>query len=344
MNTTVPTAARSTGRFDEPAPHQTVRLAPKLLVQVRDALRSRHYSKRTEDTYVVWIKRYIFFHNVRHPVEMAEKEVNQFLTHLAVKEKVSASTQNQALSALLFLYRYVLMQQLGQLGEVIRARKSKRLPVVLTRDEVKTVLSRLRGEQQLIAILMNGTGMRLMECLRLRVKDIDFGAGEILIRQGKGNKDRRTMLPEKVNASLREHLKRVQRIHALDLAAGYGRVALPGALNRKYPNASTEWGWQFVFPQPKRWVDYKTKEQGRHHVDASTIQKSIKVAVRYAGIAKPATSHSLRHSFATHLLEDGYDIRTIQELLGHKDVATTMIYTHVLNRGGKGVRSPVDAL
>ena len=344
MNTTAPTLSRSIDRFEKPTPRQAPRPAKKLLLQVRDALRSRHYSKRTEDTYVVWIRRYIFFHNLRHPAEMAEAEVNQFLTHLAVKEKVGASTQNQALSALLFLYRYVLVQQLGQLGEVIRARKSKALPVVLTRDEVKAVLNRLRGEQRLIAILMYGTGMRLMECLRLRVKDLDFGSGEILIRQGKGDKDRRTMLPEKVNASLRGHLKRVQRIHALDLAAGYGRVALHGALNRKYQNASTEWGWQFVFPQAKRWVDYKTKEQGRHHVDASIIQKSIKVAVRYAGIAKSATSHSLRHSFATHLLEDGYDIRTIQELLGHKDVATTMIYTHVLNRGGKGARSPVDAL
>ncbi len=244
---------------------------------------------------------------------------------------------------MLFLYRYVLKHQLGQLGEVIRARESKALPVVLTCDEVKTVLSRLRGEQRLIAILMYGTGMRLMECLRLRVKDLDFASCEILIRQGKGDKDRSTMLPEKVTGSLLEHLKRVHRIHALDLVAGYGRVVLPGALHRKYPNASTEWGWQFVFPQAKRWVD-KSKKQGRHHVDASTIQKSIKIAVRYAGIAKPATSHSLRHSFATHLLEDDYDIRTIQELLGHKDVATTMIYTHVLNRGGKGVRSPVDAL
>jgi integron integrase len=344
MNTVAPTSSRSLDRINKPTPHQTARPTPKLLAQVRDALRSRHYSKRTEDSYVVWIKRYIFFHNLRHPAEMAEVEVNQFLTHLAIKEKVSTSTQNQALSALLFLHRYVLMHQLGQLGDVIRARKSKRLPVVLTRDEVKAVFSWLRGEQRLIAVLMYGTGMRLMECLRLRVKDIDFGVGEILIRQGKGDKDRRTMLPEKVKASLREHLQRVQRIHARDLAAGYGRVALPSALNRKYPNASKEWGWQFAFPQAKRWVHQETKEQGRHHVDASTIQKSIKVAVREADIAKPATSHSLRHSFATHLLEDGYDIRTIQELLGHKDVATTMIYTHVLNRGGKGVRSPADAL
>jgi integron integrase len=330
--------------LDKPAPRQTARLAPKLLVQVRDALRARHYSKRTEDTYVVWIKRYIFFHKVRHPVEMAETEVNQFLTHLAIKEKVSASTQNQALSALLFLYRYVLMHQPGQLGEIIRARKSKRLPVVLTRDEVKAVFSRLRGEQRLIAVLMHGTGMRLMECLRLRVKDIDFGSGEILIRQGKGDKDRRTMLPEKVKTPLREHLERVKKVHARDLADGYGRVPLPYALNRKYPNASTDWRWQFVFPQLKRWVNPKTGEQGRHHVDESIIQKAIKAAVGAAGISKPATSHTLRHSFATHLLEDGYDIRTIQDLLGHKDVKTTMIYTHVLNRGGRGVRSPADAL
>jgi site-specific recombinase XerD len=214
MNTTAPTYSRSIDRFDKPTPRQALRPAPKLLVQVREALRSRHYSKRTEDSYVVWIKRYIFFHQVRHPAEMAEAEVNQFLTHLAIKRKVSASTQNQALSALLFLYRYVLMHQLGQLGDVIRARKSKRLPVVLTRDEVKAVFSRLRGEERLIAVLMYGTGMRLMECLRLRIKDIDFGSGEILIRQGKGDKDRRTMLPEKVKASLLEHLKRVQRIHA----------------------------------------------------------------------------------------------------------------------------------
>jgi integron integrase len=344
MNTTAPTFSRSIDRFDKPVPRQPARPAPKLLVQVRHALRSRHYSKRTEDSYVIWIKRYIFFHNVRHPAAMAEAEVNQFLTHLAIKEKVSASTQNQALSALLFLYRYVLDRQLGELGEVIRARKSKRLPVVLTRDEVRAVISRLSGEERLIAVLMYGTGMRLMECLGLRVKDVDFGSDEILIRQGKGDKDRRTMLPQKVKPSLLEHLKRVQRIHARDLAAGYGRVALPGALNRKYPNASREWGWQFVFPQAKRWANQETKEQGRHHVDASTIQKSIKVAVREAGIVKPATSHSLRHSFATHLLEDGYDIRTIQELLGHKDVSTTMIYTHVLKRGGKGVRSPADAL
>jgi integron integrase len=334
----------SMDRVEKPAPRQNARPGRKLLAQVRDALRSRHYSKRTEDSYVVWIRRFIFFHNVRHPREMAEAEVNQFLTHLAIKEKVSASTQNQALSALLFLYRYVLDRQLGQLGEVIRARKSKRLPVVLTRDKVKAVLRHLKGEQRLVAVLMYGTGMRLMECLRLRVKDVDFDSDEILIRQGKGDKDRRTMLPGKVKARLRQHLERVQKVHACDLADGYGRVPLPYALNRKYPNASSDWRWQFVFPQLKRWVNPKTGEQGRHHIDNSIIQKAIKTAVRAAGISKLATSHSLRHSFATHLLQDGYDIRTIQDLLGHKDVKTTMIYTHVLNRGGRGVRSPADAL
>lgn len=342
--TPTPAPSRLLDRLDKSAARQIARATPKLLVQMRDSLRSRHYSKRTEDSYVVWVKRYIFFHKLRHPAEVAEAEVNQFLTHLAIKEKVSASTQNQALSALLFLYRYVLMHELGQLGQVIRARKSKRLPVVLTRDEVKAVLSRLRGEQRLIAILMYGTGMRLMECLRLRVKDIDFGSGEILIREGKGDKDRRTMLPEMVKAQLREQLERVKKVHARDLAAGYGHVQLPYALHRKYANASTDWRWQFVFPQLKRWVNPKTGEQGRHHVDESIIQKAIKNAVRAAGISKPATSHALRHSFATHLLEDGYDIRTIQELLGHKDVKTTMIYTHVLNCGGRGVRSPADAL
>jgi len=317
---------------------------PKLLDQVRQALRARHYSRRTEEVYVMWIKRFIFFHKVRHPAEMAEAEVNQFLTHLAVNKKVSASTQNQALSALLFLYRYVIDRRLGQLGHVIRARTSPRLPVVLTRDEVKAALGHLKGEHWLMATLMYGTGMRLMECLRLRVKDIDFGSNQIMVREGKGDKDRLTMLPEKVRTKLREHLDRVKQIQARDLADGSGRVPLPDALDRKYPNASSDWGWQFVFPQTNRWVNARTGEQGRHHVDESIVQKAIKAAVREAGIAKPATSHTFRHSFATHLLEDGYDIRTIQELLGHKDVKTTMIYTHVLNRGGRGVKSPADSL
>lgn len=315
---------------------------PKLLTQVRDALRSRHYSARTERTYSQWIKRFIFFNGVRHPQELGEVEVNRFLTHLAVVEKVSASTQNQALSALLFLYRYVIERPLGQLGDVIRARRPQRLPVVLTRDEVRNLLSHMRGTEQLIALLMYGTGMRLMECLRLRVKDVDFASGEILIRQGKGDKDRRTMLPTKLRGRLTEHLDEVKKVHSRDLRNGFGRVPLPFALSRKYTSASTDWRWQYVFPQAKRWVDRDRKQQGRHHVDASIVQKAIKAAVREANIPKPATSHALRHSFATHLLEDGYDIRTIQELLGHKHVETTMIYTHVLNRGGRGVRSPLD--
>jgi len=261
-----------------------------------------------------------------------------------INQKVSASTQNQALCVLLFLYRFVLDRQLGQLGDVIRARRPVRLPVVMTREEVKAVLKQLRGEQQLMATFMYGTGMRLMECLRLRVKDIDFASREVIIREAKGDKDRRTMLPERVRAPLQEHLRRVKKIHSRDLADGHGRVAVPFALAKKYANVSADWRWQFVFPQKKRWVNQRTNEQGRHHVDASIIQKAIKTAVQAAGINKPATSHTLRHSFATHLLEDGYDIRTIQELLGHKDVSTTMIYTHVLNRGGKGVKSPLDSL
>lgn len=331
-------------RFARTVSARTTNQKPKLLPQVRDAMRTRHYSERTEQTYVQWIKRFILFHELRHPEKMAEGEINQFLTHLAVKERVSASTQNQALCALLFLYRYVLKRPLGDLGTVIRARRSKRLPVVLTREEVKALLNRLKGTDRLIGVLMYGTGMRLMECLRLRVKDIDFGAGEIIIRSGKGDKDRRTMLPERLKPALEKHLARVKQIHVRDLGQGYGRVPLPYALDRKYQNASSEWGWQFVFPQVNRWVDIRTGEQGRHHIDESIIQKAIKSVVRNAGIAKPATCHTLRHSFATHLLEDGYDIRTIQELLGHKDVKTTMIYTHVLNRGGSGVRSPADSL
>jgi integron integrase len=289
----------------------------------------------------MWIKRFILFHNKRHPAEMAEPEINAFLTHLALKERVSASTQNQALSALLFLYRYVLGRELGG---VIRAHRPKRSPVVLTREEVKAVLAELTGDKWLMASLMYDAGLRLMECLQLRVQDIDFARNEITVRDGKGARDRVTMLPESLKTPLQEHLRKVKAIHEKDLRDGYGRVPLPNALDRKYPNASGDWRWQWVFPQGHRWVNPRTGEQGRHHVDESILQKAFKQAVEKAGLTKRATCHTLRHSFATHLIEDGYDIRTVQELLGHKDVRTTMVYTHVLNRGGRGVKSPVDAL
>jgi integron integrase len=298
---------------------------PKLLDQLREALRARHYSRRTEQTYCSWVKRFIFFHNVRHPEEMAEPEINAFLTHLAVKEKVSASTQNQALSALLFLYRHVIGREVGNLGDVIRARKPKRLPVVMIREEVKAVLANLTGDKWLMASLMYGAGLRLMECLRLRVQDIDFTCNEILVRDGKGSKDRITMLPESLKDPLQNHLKKVRAIHGKDLADGWGRVQMPNALDRKYLNASADWRWQWVFPQENRWTNIQTKEQGRHHIDESLIQKAVREAVMKAGLMKRATCHTFRHSFATHLLEGGYDIRTVQELLGHKDVKTTMI-------------------
>ena len=326
----------------EDAPGEARR--PKLLDQVRLAIRVRHYSHRTEKTYCHWVKRFIYFHKLRHPAEMAEHEINAFLTHLAVKGKVSASTQNQALSALLFLYRHVLGREVGNLGTVIRARKPKRLPVVMTRDEVRKVLCHLTGDKWLMASLLYGAGLRLMECLRLRIQDIDFTRGEINVRDGKGAKDRVTMLPESLRAPLQDHLKKVRAIHERDLAEGWGRVQMPTALDRKYPNASKDWRWQRVFPQENRWKNTKTGEEGRHHIHETILQRAVKESVRKAGVVKHVGCHTFRHSFATHLLETGYDIRTIQELLGHKDVSTTMIYTHVLNKGGHGVRSPVDGL
>jgi integron integrase len=329
-------------RYPQMAPASAQK--PKLLDRLREALRSRHYSRRTEQTYCQWVKRFIFFHDKRHPAEMAEPEINAYLTHLAVKEKVSASTQNQALSALLFLYRYVLDREIGDLGEVIRARKPRHIPVVMTRDEVKAILADLSGDKWLMASLMYGAGLRLMECLRLRVQDIDFAGNEILIRDGKGAKDRITMLPESLRTPLQDHLKKVKALHERDLAEGWGRVQMPTALDRKYPNAPADWRWQWVFPQENRWKNTKTGLEGRHHVHETIVQRAVKEAVRKAGIVKHAGCHTFRHSFATHLLEAGYDIRTIQELLGHKDVSTTMIYTHVLNKGGHGVRSPVDGL
>jgi len=317
---------------------------PKLLDRLREALRSRHYSRRTEQTYCHWVKRFIFFHNMRHPAEMGEPEINAYLTHLAVKEKVSASTQNQALSALLFLYRHVLDRKVGDLGEVIRARKPRHVPVVMTREETRAVISHLKGDKWLMASLMYGAGLRLMECLRLRIQDVDFARNEITVRDGKGSKDRVTMLPASVKTPLRKHLQTAKQIHEKDLTDGWGRVHMPYALGRKYPNASSDWRWQMVFPQESRWRNRETGEQGRHHVDESLVQKAVRDAVARAGLTKRATCHTLRHSFATHLLEGGYDIRTVQELLGHNDVKTTMIYTHVLNRGPTGVRSPVDGL
>ncbi len=315
---------------------------PKLLDQVRDRLRVKHYSIRTEQVYVDWIKRFIWFHDKRHPKDMGAQEIEAFLTHLAVKGKVSASTQNQAKSALLFLYREVLEQKLPWLDKVTQAKAPTRLPVVLTVDEVQAVLKQLSGTHWLIASLLYGAGLRLMEAVRLRVKDVEFARHEIIVREGKGAKDRMTMLPESAIEPLKRHLAKVKALHEEDLASGGGDVYLPFALDKKYPNAGREWGWQYVFPSAKLSVDPRSGATRRHHVDEKGIQRAMKQAVRNAKIAKPATPHSLRHSFATHLLQNGYDIRTVQELLGHSDVSTTMIYTHVLNRGGMGVVSPMD--
>lgn len=312
--------------------------------EMHAALRARHYSPRTETAYCRWVARFVRFHGMRHPATMAEPEINAFLTSLAVDGRVAASTQNQALSALLFLYRRVIGREVGDLAGVVRAQTPERLPVVMTRDEVKSVLDELSGTSWLMASLMYGAGLRISECLRLRVQDIDFDRGEIMVRHGKGGKDRVTMLPQSVRPALRRQLRIAKHTHERDLADGWGRVVLPGALDRKYPNAATEWGWQWVFPQRRRWKDHQSGEQGRHHVHVTIVQREVKAAVRRSGVAKNVGCHTFRHSFATHLLEAGYDIRTIQELLGHKNVATTMVYTHVLNTGGFGVRSPMDGL
>jgi integron integrase len=317
---------------------------PKLLDQVRQAIRTRHYSPRTEETYVHWIKRFIFFHNKRHPAEMAEAEIARFLSNLAAESHVSASTQNQALNAVLFLYRHVLRKDIGYVNGVVRANRPKRLPTVLTRQEVRSILGNLAGLEWIMTLLLYGAGLRLMECLRLRVKDVDFSSNEIRVRSGKGDKDRVTMLPGAIKEPLLAHLRGVKRQHEEDIRKGLGRVALPDALERKYPNAGKEWGWQWIFPATSHYADRVTGEKRRHHLHESVLQKAVKQAVRKSGLPKPASPHSLRHSFATHLLEDGYDIRTVQELLGHTDVSTTMIYTHVLNRGGRGVNSPADRL
>lgn len=315
---------------------------PKLLDQVRGKIRLKHYSIRTEQAYVDWIRRYIFFHGKRHPQELGAHDVEAFLTHLAVAGRVAASTQNQAKSALLFLYREVLGVELAWLDNVEKAKAPKRLPVVLTREEVQAVLARLEGTHWLIASLLYGAGLRIMECVRLRVKDVDISRREILIRDGKGFKDRVTMLPATVVAPLKAHLERVRELHQQDLAAGFGEALLPYALDRKYPNAGRDWAWQFIFPSTNLSEDPRGGKTRRHHLQDQAVQRAVKQAVRAAGVVKPATPHTFRHSFATHLLESGYDIRTVQELLGHADVSTTMIYTHVLNKGGRGVVSPLD--
>lgn len=316
--------------------------APKLLDRVRERIRFKHYSIRTEDSYVQWIRRFILFHGKRHPSEMGAVEVEAFLTHLAVEGNVAASTQNQARSALLFLYKEVLGSELPWLNNVEQAKKPRRLPVVLTEDEVRDVLANLEGVHWLVAALLYGAGLRLMEALRLRVQDVDFKRREVLVRNGKGFKDRVTMLPDRLAGRLQSHLATVRLLHEKDMAEGFGEVHLPYALGRKYPNAGTSWGWQYVFPSSNRSLDPRTGKTRRHHLDEQTIQRAVKQAVRTAGVVKPATPHTLRHSFATHLLQNGQDIRTVQELLGHEDVQTTMIYTHVLNRGGRGVTSPLD--
>jgi integron integrase len=302
----------------------------------------RRYSRRTEESYVAWIKRYVRFHGLRHPGKLGADDVGAFLSALVVRHNVSAATQMQALNALVFLYWEVLGKELGRLDDLVPSRKPKRLPVVLTRAEVQAVLGQVRGTSRLVAALSYGAGLRLQEALSLRVKDVDFGLRQIRVRGGKGDRDRVTVLPQKLVPALERHLGRVQALHRRDLAGGGGRVELPGALDRKYPGASAEWGWQRVFPATRRQVAGATGERRRHHLHETVVQRAVKAAVRRTGLSKRATSHTMRHSFATHLLEDGYDIRTVQELLGHRDVSTTMIYTHVLNRGGRGVVSPFD--
>ncbi len=316
----------------------------KLLDRVRQAIRMRHYSRRTEEAYTYWIRRYIVFHGKKHPSVMGTSEISAFLTWLAVQQRVSASTQNQALSALLFLYREILRIDIGPIEQPPRARTPTRLPVILSREEVTAVLKGLHGPLWIIGMLLYGSGLRLQECLEVRVKDVDFDRHQLLVRRGKGQKDRRTMLPDRVEAPLRAHLVDMKRRHERDLADGLGRVVLPFALDRKYPHASTDWAWQFIFPAARICRDPQFGPPSRYHVHESVVQKGVAQAARDAGLTKRVGCHAFRHSFATHLLEDGYDIRTVQELLGHADVTTTMMYTHVLNRGALGVRSPADRL
>lgn len=321
-----------------------VQKKPKLLVQVRSVMRQRHYSLKTEQSYIGWIKRYIYFHDKRHPEDMGKEEIISFLTHLAVNRRVSPSTQNLALNAIVFLYKEVLGREPGQFDSFQRAKRKKRLPVVFSKQEVHAILGQLTDIYWLMGNLMYGSGIRLMECLRLRVKDIDFDLNQLMVRDGKGGNDRVTILPEKLQDPLRRQIEIVRAQHQIDLDNGYGEVYLPYALARKYPRAGRDLGWQYVFPSIKLSRDPYSNVIRRHHRDEKGVQRAIKWAIRQAGIHKPGSSRTFRHSFATHLIEDGYDIRTVQQLLGHKDVSTTMIYTHVLNKGGLGVRSPADRL
>ncbi len=314
----------------------------KLLEQVSDIARFRHLSLRTEQAYLKWIKRYILFHEKRHPKDLNDEHIRQFLTHLAVKEGVAAPTQNQAFHALLFLYRHVLKQPSPEIEGVERAPESRSLPVVFTKAEANATIAHLRGEDKLIVSLLYGSGLRIMEAVRLRIKDIDLERGEITVRDGKGEKDRLTMLARSLAPSLQVQIEAVKQLHDHDVSRGYGEVYLPHALERKYRNAAKDFIWQYIFPADKLSVDPRSGKTRRHHVNEQNVQRAVKTALRKAGVRKNGTCHAFRHSFATHLLENGYDIRTVQELLGHKDVRTTMIYTHVLNKGGRGVRSPLD--
>ncbi|MBC8525556.1 MAG: integron integrase [Candidatus Cloacimonetes bacterium] len=314
----------------------------KLLEQVKELMKMKHYSIRTEKSYTYWMKKFYFFHNKKHPKEMGEKEITEYLSYLANVENVAASTQNQALNALIFLYKEVLHRDDLQIENFVRAKIPERTPIVLSKDEVSKVLSNMKGIYWLIGNLLYGSGLRLMEALRLRVKDIDFAYQEILIMDAKGSKDRRTMVPEKLVKPLKRQIKKIKILHQEDLEDGAGNVYLPNAIAKKYPNAAKQFNWQYVFPATRRVFDKKNQKCYRHHLHESAVQRAVKQAVRKSNISKNAGCHTLRHSFATHLLENGYDIRTVQELLGHKDIRTTMIYTHVLNKGGLGVKSPLD--
>lgn len=316
----------------------------KLLDLVRQRIRLKGYSIRTEKSYTQWIRRFIIFHNKRHPKLMGKREIEAFLSHLVINRNVSPSTQNQAFNALIFLYKQVLEQDLPDEISAIRSKRPVRIPTVMTRDETRKVISALRGTHKLMAEVMYGCGLRVIECVRLRVKDVDFGMNQIVVRDGKGKKDRITILPQKIKEAMQKHLIQVQRLHQKDLREGFGKVFLPYALAVKYPNAATSWGWQYVFPAKSFSTDPRSGVVRRHHAHQSSIRKAIKRAAELSGIVKPVTCHTFRHSFATDLLAAGYDIRTVQDLLGHKDVSTTMVYTHVLNRGGRGVVSPLDSV